>query len=81
MKQLLYFSAGWCEPCKTLGPIMEQAGQQINITKIDVDSSPEMVQWFGVRNVPTVVLVGDNQQEIRRFTGVKTLNEIINFSN
>jgi thioredoxin-like negative regulator of GroEL len=81
MKQLLYFSAGWCEPCKTLGPIMEQAGQQINITKIDVDSSPEMVQRFGVRNVPTVVLVGDNQQEIRRFTGVKTLNEIINFSN
>jgi thioredoxin-like negative regulator of GroEL len=81
MKQLLYFSAAWCGPCKTLGPIMEQAGQQINITKIDVDSSPEMVQRFGVRNVPTVVLVGDNQQEIRRFTGVKTLNEIINFSN
>jgi thioredoxin-like negative regulator of GroEL len=81
MKQLLYFSATWCGPCKTLGPIMEQAGQQINITKIDVDSSPEMVQRFGVRNVPTVVLVGDNQQEIRRFTGVKTLNEIINFSN
>jgi thioredoxin-like negative regulator of GroEL len=81
MKQLLYFSAGWCGPCKTLGPIMEQAGQQINITKIDVDLSPEMVQRFGVRNVPTVVLVGDNQQEIRRFTGVKTLNEIINFSN
>jgi thioredoxin-like negative regulator of GroEL len=81
MKQLLYFSAAWCGPCKTLGPIMEQAGQQINITKIDVDSSPEMVQRFGVRNVPTVVLVGDNQQELRRFTGVKTLNEIINFSN
>jgi thioredoxin-like negative regulator of GroEL len=81
MKQLLYFSAAWCGPCKTLGPIMEQAGQQINITKIDVDSSPEMVQRFGVRNVPTVVLVGDNQQEIRRFTGVKTLNEIINFLN
>ena len=81
MKQLLYFSAAWCGPCKTLGPIMEQAGQQINITKIDVDSSPEMVQRFGVRNIPTVVLVGDNQQEIRRFTGVKTLNEIINFIN
>jgi thioredoxin-like negative regulator of GroEL len=81
MKQLFYFTSTWCGPCKTLGPIMEQAGQQINITKIDVDSSPEMVQRFGVRNVPTVVLVGDNQQEIRRFTGVKTLNEIINFSN
>jgi thioredoxin 1 len=81
MKQLLYFSAAWCNPCKTLGPIMEQVGQQTNIMKIDVDSSPEMVQKFGVRNIPTVVLVGDNQQEIRRFTGVKTLNEIINFSN
>jgi thioredoxin 1 len=81
MKQLLYFSAGWCGPCKTLGPIMEQVGQQINVMKIDVDSSPEMVQRFGVRNIPTVILVGENQQEIRRFTGVKTLNEIINFIN
>ena len=49
--------------------------------KIDVDSSPEMVQKFGVRNIPTVILVGENQQEIRRFTGIKTLNEIINFIN
>jgi len=81
MKQLLYFSAGWCRPCRTLGPIMEQVGQHININKIDVDSSPNMVSDFGIKQVPTVILVGENQQEIRRFTGIKTLNEIINFIN
>ena len=81
MKQLLYFSAGWCGPCKILGPIMEQAEQHININKIDVDSSPNMVSDFGIKQVPTVILIGENQQEIRRFTGVKTLNEIINFIN
>ena len=81
MKQLLYFSAAWCRPCRTLGPIMEQVEQHININKIDIDSSPNMVSDVGIKQVPTVILIGENQQEIRRFTGVKTLNEIINFIN
>ena len=29
MKQLFYFSAEWCQPCKTLAPIMEQVAQTI----------------------------------------------------
>ena len=36
MKKLLYFSAEWCGPCKTLGPIVDSLSGQINNDKIDV---------------------------------------------
>ena len=78
MKKLLYFSAVWCQPCRTLGPIMEQVGQKIPVEKIDVDSLPHIASAYGIRNIPTVVLL-ENGEEVRRFTGVKSLNDILNF--
>ena len=78
MKKLLYFSAVWCQPCRTLGPIMEQVGQKLPVEKIDVDSLPHIASAYGIRNIPTVVLL-ENGEEVRRFTGVKSLNDILNF--
>jgi thioredoxin 1 len=78
MKSLIYFSAVWCQPCKTLSPIMEQVGKQVPVIKVDVDTQKQYTTDFGIRNIPTVILV-ENGKEVRRFTGVKSLNEIINF--
>lgn len=78
MKTLIYFSAAWCQPCKTLSPIMEQVGKQVPVIKVDVDAQKQYAADFGIRNIPTVVLV-ENGKEVRRFTGVKSLNEILNF--
>jgi len=80
-QRLLYFSAEWCGPCQTLGPIMDQIRKQIPVQKLNVDyTDPEVVQKFGVRNIPTVILM-DGDQEMRRFTGIKTYNQIIDFLN
>ena len=70
MKKLLYFSADWCQPCKQLGPMMEKISQQIPIQKINVDSNPELQAKYGVRNVPTVILVRDGGVELDRKVGV-----------
>ena len=78
MKSLIYFSAAWCQPCKTLSPIMEQVGKQVPVIKVDVDTQKQYTTDFEVRSVPTVILV-ENGKEVRRFIGVKSLNEIINF--
>ena len=60
MKQLLYFSAEWCQPCKQLSPIMEELQSEgLSVQKIDVDTNPEAVKSFGVKNVPTVILTLD----------------------
>lgn len=68
MKQLLYFSAGWCGPCRQLGPIMEQVGQEVPVQKVDVDAQPELAQQYGIRNIPTVVLV-DGGVDVARKVG------------
>lgn len=79
--KLLYFSANWCNPCRTFGPIMEQAAQSgIPVQKINVDTDTEAAQAFGIRNVPTVVLV-EGTREVKRFSGVKPLHEVKSFYN
>ena len=80
MKQLFYFSAEWCVPCQTLGPIMDQISTQITVQKFNIDYEADLITKYGVRNIPTVVLV-ENEQEVRRFTGVRTYNDIIRFIN
>ena len=75
----LYFSAQWCGPCKSLSPIMNEVSSQISVEKIDVDLDYERAQKYGVRNIPTVILV-DGVTEVKRFVGVQQkqiyLNEI-----
>ena len=76
MKYLL-FSASWCGPCQTLKPVMEQVNKTIPVTKIDVDTDAQTVSDYGVRSVPTVVLIKDGR-EVKRFTGVQSLNTYLN---
>ena len=60
----LYFSAQWCGPCKTLSPIMNNVSSIVEVEKIDVDLDYERAQKYGVRNIPTVVLV-EGETEVK----------------
>ena len=80
MKKILYFSAAWCGPCKMLGPIMESISDQINYEKIDVDNNQELSIKYGVRNIPTLVLV-ENGEAVRKLTGLQQKDQILNFYN
>jgi len=80
-KELFYYTANWCQPCQTLGPIMDEIARQIPVRKQNVDyTDPLLLESANVRNVPTVILV-DNGQEIKRFTGVKSNAQIITWLN
>ena len=80
-KELFYYTANWCQPCQTLGPIMEEIARQIPVRKQNVDyTDPLLLESANVKNVPTVILV-ENGQEIKRFTGVKSNSQIITWLN
>lgn len=55
--------AEWCEPCKTLGPVLEKLTREfagrLLLAKVDVDANPGLAQAFQAQSIPTVVaLVG-----------------------
>ena len=81
MKKILYFTAAWCGPCKTLGPIMQSLSGQINYEKVDVDSSNDLSIQYGVRNVPSLILVDETGGVKGRLVGVQSKDEILNFYN
>ena len=80
MKEILYFSANWCGPCKQLGPIMESLSGQINYRKINVDNDTELSTKHGVRNIPTLVLL-ENGEAVNRTTGLQSKQQILDFYN
>jgi thioredoxin-like negative regulator of GroEL len=80
-KELFYYTAGWCNPCQTLGPIMDEVARQIPVHKQNIDYvDPAIVAAANVKSIPTVILV-ENGQELRRFNGVKSFNQIIDWLN
>lgn len=81
MKKILYFSAAWCGPCKTLGPIIESLAGQINYQKIDVDNNQDLSIQYGVRNIPTLILLDENGEVKGRKVGLQTKQDILAFYN
>ena len=81
MRELWYFSAPWCGPCKMFGPVMDRvAADGIPVKKVNIDYEPEVITKFGVKSVPTVILV-ENEEEVSRFVGAKSQQDVINFYN
>jgi thioredoxin 1 len=75
MKQVLYFTGTWCQPCKSFRPIMESLRSEMSITFIDIDASPQTTTTWNIRSIPTVIVIKDGM-EIGRAVGVKTKDEI-----
>lgn len=81
MKKILYFSAAWCAPCRTLGPIIQESTTEgVVYEKIDVDANQDLSIKYGVRNIPTLVLVENGEIKGRR-VGLQSKQDIINFYN
>jgi putative thioredoxin len=66
------FWADWCQPCKTLGPILEKVTGEtegsVQLAKVDVDANPRLAQAFGVQGIPMVIAFKDGKP-VSQFTG------------
>ncbi|MEO7760777.1 MAG: thioredoxin [Casimicrobiaceae bacterium] len=76
---LVDFWATWCGPCRTLGPILEKLevdyGGRFILAKVDSDRERELSQAFGVRSIPTVILIKGGQP-VDGFVGALPEGEI-----
>jgi thioredoxin-like negative regulator of GroEL len=61
--------------------VTEAMSGGMNITKIDVDEDQDMSIKYNVRSVPTMVLVNQNNEEVKRVVGLQTLTALKDFYN
>lgn len=58
---LIDFWAAWCGPCKMIAPIIEElAGEydgKVKVGKLDVDENQQTAIKYGVRSIPTVLII------------------------
>ncbi|ALS97238.1 thioredoxin [Lacimicrobium alkaliphilum] len=73
------FWADWCEPCKNLMPVLEKLATErpdgLILAKVNCDEQQQIAMQFGVRSLPTVILVKDGQP-VDGFAGVQSETEI-----
>jgi putative thioredoxin len=74
--------AEWCGPCKTLGPMLEQAVAATNgaveLAKVDVDANPRIAQSFAVQSIPAVFAIKDGKV-VDQFIGAVPQDQITAF--
>ncbi len=83
MLEVKKFSASWCGPCRALAPVMNEIKGQfenVKFTDYDVDVAFNEATEYGIRSVPTVVIVKDGV-EINRFTGMSSKMAYVNAIN
>ncbi len=69
---LIDFWAEWCGPCKAIAPVIEEIASEykdkVKVGKVDVDQNQNIAMKYGVRSIPTL-LVMQNGKVVNQIVG------------
>lgn len=88
IKQVLKFSATWCVPCKNFAPIFDEVSKDENFKDIEFKSldaededAYDIVEKYKIISVPTVLLIDENDEIIKRISGTVSKTSLIEIIN
>lgn len=83
--KILKFSASWCQPCRHMSNIIFDLPEEYRLLfkEIDTDSDEgeELASKYYIRNLPTLIVLDDNDKEIDRVSGTKNKDQLIDLIN
>ncbi len=78
---LVDFTAGWCQPCKMVDPIVKKLAEEwegkVKVVKLDADQNPNIMMRYQVLGIPTLMLFQGGQVK-ERVTGYQPKEKLVN---
>ena len=69
-KTLMKFYGEWCNPCKILDGVIQNVDLSgVEYENIDISEAPDITAYYRVRAVPTMILLDEEGNELKRFSG------------
>ena len=79
--KMIKFYADWCGPCKALSKTIDGAKDKIAIPidEVDIDKETSVAMQYGIRSVPTLMLVDENGNILKRVSGTMNESQLLDF--
>lgn len=77
--KLLKLGAEWCQPCNALSKTISESNLPIRVDEVDIDEHPEIAAKHMVRGVPTLILLNDAGDVLKRHTGAMNKAQLLEF--
>ena len=59
------FWAEWCGPCRMVGPVIDEIGEeyveQVKVVKLDVENNPATAMKYGITSIPAIYVFKDGE--------------------
>jgi len=73
------FWAEWCSPCRMLAPTFDKLAakyaDEVTFAKVNVDELPELAGKFGIRSIPTLLLLREGRV-VEQLSGTRSYEEL-----